>query len=661
MAIGFERKNRWVTPSGPYNLTALLLPIRRKLVSFLSRRTGCKPWPVPDDNERPPTPAPPPCSVTPADCQFRHRLRRKAKTCVKFLEQELGLKRAYALPSRICCGQLRSAVRRSFGNLNVGDELSFKTTQKVEKSFCQACQHVVDEREEKWKEARFQTSEVDRCHLEKFVAQFHRNVERGWNKGKWPYIPNGHACLGSARKEGGTWRKGDGISNECEIMSVVSAGKPRIVTLYSETNTSVLHDLHHALYSSLSRKGWLLRGEPTEERVASLNGGKYISVDYIGATDNIKIAYTSAAIEALIDKGEGLTEEQKQALRVVGSLEIDGEKATVGQPMGSMVSFPLLCLINKTVVDLSLNDFLIEGKIAFKEWTRHRCLINGDDLLTRDVRPGGLFDRIQYHGTCVGLYTNREKTMVDAEEGEINSTLFKAGIRQKKTNCGALFMGAEEADVIGFADRSCQSDKGFIFCVRRALAVLSRQETKLPSKISLKRWKLVLKDREICSALRAQYRREQPTNPFPTVAVPDGYYLSREEMCAAAHKRVVWLRSQDYVPPKKVSLGFEKRPVSLRQALKRTSPTSEVTLKVFVDAWVDKLRKNIEDEAPFVDVGRMAHVCDTCADRSEIDRMVCEIREFKRVYGPLVSEDPAEMCDFISVGEGPESSVPGCL
>nr|UXM18996.1 RNA-dependent RNA polymerase [Colletotrichum camelliae botourmiavirus 1] len=566
-------------------------------------------------------------------CKFSPSLRRKARTCLKFLESEFRLKRAHALPSRIECGYLRSAIRSCFADLDEVVELSIKTSQKLEKSYCPVCESKQVDKIEKWKKERFQTVEVEEDHLRQFSDQFRRNVVTGWNRGKWAFVPNGHACLGKSRSEGGNWLE-QAFSLDTEVLQVVSAGKPRIITTHSAKNTEILYPLHRSLYSTLKREGWLLVGDPTNDQVASLNGREYISVDYSSATDNIKTAYTRAAIEVLIDKGEGLTDEECAALRCVGRLRIDGSEATRGQPMGSMMSFPLLCLINKVVVDLALNDLLVEGKISFKEWTSHRCLINGDDLLLRDVGCGGLLGLIEAHGAKCGLVVNTDKTMIDAEKGEINSTLFLNGVRQRKVNLGALFMGREVNDVIGFADQAARTTAGFLSLVRRARKQLKNQEVKLAAPINCHRFNSLVRDQELRKSLCASVRKEHSPNPFGVVSKPVGYDLSRDEEVDLVKGEVDRLRSIGYVPPRNQALKIVEGPsISLRKALKRKDTSREVTLACLVDGWKEKQFKTLRDEATLVDIVPTEHVCDDCADRSAIERIVCEIRVYKRTCG----------------------------
>nr|UYL95455.1 MAG: RNA-dependent RNA polymerase [Chuzhou Botou tick virus 1] len=580
-------------------------------------------------------------------CLFEHRLRRKARHCIRFIEAELGVKRAYALPSRISCGHLRSAIRSCFApDLGVGFELSIKTAQKLEKSYCPACKEglmIV----EKYKEERFRDAEVDGDHLSRFAAQLGRNVEFGWNRGTWPYIPNGHASLGASRCEGGTWVAGE-YSRECQPQGVVTSGKPRIVTLHSEYNTSVLYPLHKALYGRLKRKGWLLVGSPTNELVSSLNGGgDYVSVDYKSATDNIKTAYSRAAVEELINKGEELNDEQRLCLRAVADLTIDGKEVQVGQPMGSMMSFPLLCLINKTIVDLSLNDLLIEGEISFKEWTSHRCLINGDDLLYRDFKelPGKIMTRLLHHGHQAGLIVNEEKTMVSSEEGEINSTLFRNGTKEKKVNLSALFMGEDVNDVVGFADESTITADGFRKVVLANLTRLRKQECKVFGRLPLAKWKVLRDDHRIRPALLTRFRRESDqTNLFPVVTMPDGYDLSREEEAALIDSRVKRLRAENR---KKISAKAAVMPEepfpSLRKVFQRRSPPIKPVLQVLADGWKEKRFKLLREESP-VGMDLVTHFCGDCVYASKIAQIVCQIRDHKgkgeKRDSPVEDEDP---------------------
>nr|UUW21035.1 MAG: putative RNA-dependent RNA polymerase [Magnaporthe oryzae botourmiavirus 5] len=587
-------------------------------------------------------------------CSQSHRLRRKARLAIRFFESQLGVKRAYALPSRIQCGHLRSAVRSCFdSNLEMWQELSLKTTQKLEKSFCRGCRDGPGQESFiKWQEERIRESSVDPAHLALFRAQLGRNVVRGWNRGKWPYIPNGHACLGASRCQGGTWNKGT-FTTEVDYVPVISAGKPRVVTLHSEYNTSVLYPLHKALYGTLKRKGWLLVGSPTNEIVSSLNGcGNYVSVDYKSATDNIKTEYTRAAIEELIEKGVDLSDDDKRCLRAVGTPDSPIGTFVRGQPMGSLMSFPLLCLVNKTVVDLAHNVLLENREISFKEWTSHRCIVNGDDLLYRDFKqcPGRLLEEIKRHGELIGLVVNDEKTGVDPEYGEINSTVFRNGVQQKKANVSALFMGKDVIDVIGFADRSSITDGGFLDLIWRARELLGKQDCKIPSPLPFRRFRLLIKDRRLRPYLLS-YSELGPTfNLFPVVPMPDGYSLTREEECIAINREVERLRAAGRKNsgrrPEVVRKGFRS---SLRSALKRKLPPDDRILSVLASEWKEKQYRNLLSEDSSVGWDLITPTCGDELDLSTMELLLRKIRSDKKEWSVQAQPGlvPVHDWDFI--------------
>jgi len=599
-------------------------------------------------------------------CLNRARLRRKAKVLVRFLEAETGLKRAHALSSRIECGFLRSAIRRCFdvSDLNEVDELSIKTAMKVEKTWCKSCRTKLDALSDKWKKERFAETRVDDDHLSKFATALARNVPEQWNlEGVWPYVPNGHATAYNSCMEGGNWNE-EPLDRTMSVAAVVSSGKPRIVTAYSAGLTEVLYPLHKALYACFKRKGWLLTGDPNPEQVASLNGrGEYISVDYESATDKIKTAYSRAAVEVLIRKSVGLSETQEWALRSVGELEIDGSPATIGQPMGMMMSFPLLCLINKTCVDLTLNDLLTEGKISPKEWTSHRCLINGDDLLLRSPVPDGRLEylpRHMQHGEQIGLRLQMSKTKVSATIAEINSTLFVDGALEKKSNAG-IFKGGDVTDVLGYCDRSTRTIEGFLIAVRHLVRNLRFQVRKAPRlPLPLGKWRALLHEARVNPKLKEALTTvvvEEPVgNAFPIVEEPPGFDLNAVEAKAAIEARVSQLRKEGYkgegcrgdhsnmfFTNMNVRLGIVTRKsvqgiTSLRKALGRNRTIHQrQVLKVLADVWETKQKKVLveEDKASgeddvLMDVLRFEHVCDCCSGSSAISRLQCEIKAFKK-------------------------------
>jgi len=574
------------------------------------------------------------------DCRFAARLVGKAKALVSFLSEDQGLEGDVGLlPPYISCGHLRSAVRGCFPlGLTPLAELSVKTAQKAERSCCKVCKPTFDRKLSEWKEALKKPVTIDNEHLERFKRALRANVPDRWNDIPGPYIPNGSATLRNGVKQGGNWNEEE-FSDRCRATLVFSSGKPRVVTCYSSYNTEVLTPLHESLYSKIGRLGWLLVGDPTTDRVAGLNGdGVFLSFDYVGATDSIKSAYTKAAIEVLIDCGEGLSEEEVRCLRVLGDLKLwdldyalfeaglgflvedelsalvdgfspeDYEGFSRGQPMGSAMSFPLLCLVNKTVVDLALTDLLTSKKISFNEWTSHRCLINGDDLLLREPRLNtDLRSAIVRNGAAVGLVVNEEKSMVSESLAEINSTLFseKGCVQEKKTNANALYMKPDVSDVLGLAREATVTSKAFVRVVRANARLLARQEDKLLWKLPYPFQMLCWKDRKIRKALSKQPDQRRPViaNIFPVVPIPDGYDLDREEEVAILRERVKEVRSsgKEIAAAKKATRRSFRTTVSkvecnFHSLTKKKKPGCETILSVLAQAFMAKKKRELAEE-----------------------------------------------------------------
>jgi len=604
--------------------------------------------------------------------------RRKARAIVKLLWADQRLKAVHPLPKEICCGSLRSSIRSMYAQeLTVAQELSIKTSMKVEVQPCEYCEDQQDSIVEAWKRQRRHPEDVDQRHLEKFKRAFAANVPDGWDEKKERvcFVPNGHATNKYSRREGGNWNRQE-FGMEPSVELIYSKGKPRIVTLYPSFNSEVLKPLHTCLYSILKRKGWLLVGSPTREKLAHLSegcaGANWLSFDYSSATDKIKLAYVRAMIDVLKQKSVGLSDDEVRCLDVLGDLRIDGFTAESGQPMGSLMSFPLLCLVNKTVVDMALTTLLTSGKIRFKEWTGHRCLINGDDLLTRDVSSGGLVDAIEAEGTQVGLVVNKEKTMSDPEYGEINSTVFKNCIEEKKTNVSALWMEEGIEDVAGFAREATISPRGFRMVMLANVSRLARQKTKTAHRLPGDLISTILSSKRLKHAISARPAAKIPelTNLFPVVPLPDGYGLSREEEVAVLRREVQRARDEErwtdlYSQRKKrkvqqremLALPGERLPGRKIWKLlqpKKTTPL-ETTLSCFAREWEQKRKEALLADSAFDDPTMIV------SDLSGIDRLVDSIRYWKKtkeMLGVRAVEAPVQLDeDFVPLGANESSWI----
>nr|UYL94445.1 MAG: putative RNA-dependent RNA polymerase [Sanya botourmia-like virus 3] len=207
-------------------------------------------------------------------------------------------------------------------------------------------------------------------------------------------------------------------------------GKFRTVTMQSARVKRVLKPVHSALYDHLSSFGWLVRGDVNLKDYQAViedlrDGEKIISGDYTAATDNIYLEAVTAIVEVLSECPE-LSEEERKVL--VGSFtnlrweSSSGKQHPIlrGSMMGNLVSFPLLCLLNKACFDISTDLFYGSG-------TRRVGRFNGDDCLF----PGcPRFFRLWREVTgTFGLKVNESKTGISAFWADLNSQPFCRGKR----------------------------------------------------------------------------------------------------------------------------------------------------------------------------------------------------------------------------------------
>jgi len=612
----------------------------------------------------------------------------KARKIVKLLQvdQFLKTRRGAKLPKTVVCGGIRNAVRSMFApELNPAQELSIKTSAKAEGDPCNVCiipfkQKMLDT----YKCQRLSpVGDLSEDHLDSFARTFSRNVPDGWNKRKTAYVPNGHATSGNGRGSGGNWVR-DEFSRDCDARLVFSSGKPRVVTLYSSYNVGVLTPLHHSLYSFIKGRNWLLVGSPTDERLRYMSSGtlgpEWLSFDYESATDNIKTAYVQRAVEVLISKGVELSETEVECLRVLSNLSLDGAYAQSGQPMGSPMSFPLLCLINKTVVDLALAELLSKGEISISEYSSHRCLINGDDLLTKSTSGGSLYDAVRRHGSFVGLRVNESKTMRSTEWCEINSTAFRvapdgSAREVRKTNVSALWMGAGVNDVLGFAAEACLTKRGFLTVVGSNVTRLARQKIKTIGWLPAPYFCAVLSSRKIRRAFTSTPGSSVPelTNLFPVEPCSSELDLTGEEIACALTTRVEEIRDKRLYEPlaseqrvrrkllKKLPVvpGLNSSRRFVTKEFRKKRPVGEDrTLSVLASYWRNKRKEQLLAETEVLD----PYPSDVLVFDGEFCSPWVQIRALLKTYKENSARSPPEaVVTSVSIDPDPFSDGSGWI
>jgi hypothetical protein len=175
------------------------------------------------------------------------------------------------------------------------------------------------------------------------------------------------------------------------------------------------------------------------------------SGDYKSATDSISIHHTKAALETLL----GMLPEDKvseackrlyraelyeQEVHYPVWTSIPPVKQVNGQLMGSVLSFPILCIINFVAYWESLEE---QYGTSFKHW-EVPCLIHGDDILFKTTR--GHYDLWSSVITRYGLkksvgknYFHPRVFTIDSELWIEGSTSGQASFKKfVPINCGSL-------------------------------------------------------------------------------------------------------------------------------------------------------------------------------------------------------------------------------
>jgi hypothetical protein len=213
-----------------------------------------------------------------------------------------------------------------------------------------------------------------------------------------------------------------------EPVSLAEALKIRMITKMPPFQQTVLRNLWRKTHSVLRRHPCFhLIGAPvTEQYMLERLGIKleddeeYISGDYKDATNNLKswVSETIALqIAACLDLSKIETHLYIQSL--TGHLFSNAKFQANGQLMGSVTSFPILCIANA-----AMSRWAIEvAECRTYTLKDAKMMVNGDDVAIRTKRNIGyrLWGRITRFG---GLEESIGKTYCSREFVEINSTSF---------------------------------------------------------------------------------------------------------------------------------------------------------------------------------------------------------------------------------------------
>jgi hypothetical protein len=240
-----------------------------------------------------------------------------------------------------------------------------------------------------------------------------------------------------------------------EPVGLAEALKVRVISKGPPLTYTALKPLQRKMHATLRRhKLFRLIGEPVtaemiQQEIPFSQGKAYLSGDYSAATDKLAPWAAETAANEIADVLELSNDERElfiKALTAHQFLDDDGNMVPQrwGQLMGSIVSFPILCIINAAV--LLVHTEVCRGLLSRERMLRLRdCkgFINGDDLLTqvRELKAA----RVAWEviASLVGFDPSLGKYYWHPTVMNVNSTNFvstSSGVQKVQyVNLGLLF------------------------------------------------------------------------------------------------------------------------------------------------------------------------------------------------------------------------------
>lgn len=382
----------------------------------------------------------------------------------------------------------------------------------------------------------------------------------GWDKRWTCWVDNftlpTSSCLERNRKSGGSrggdrvglrdeYRRfcaGDGLKLGVKTVPMViwTGGKWRLVTKFSERR-SFLTPLHRLIYSHLSKKKWLLRGEATRDSFKDFKkkeGEVFVSGDYESATDNLNLNMTKLIVDCLRESSRHVPHPVWQEAQ--DNLENqfpDGRMQSRGQLMGALLSFPLLCIANYLTFLYAIPRYGVPVKI------------NGDDIVFRCTpkEKDSWFSRVGESG----LVCSKGKTLVLSSAFSLNSSFFISKrdgnvVDSHVVRSTCLFGGVEEPNQIAGRLKGVYRGGGVVGDQVRSFALKEMSKQVWLSNRSVRRglgaqvsWRALkwsgLINREV---FYNELPKETPLPPrkkqWSQNAIPDGYRRVRRHGAEAA-------------------------------------------------------------------------------------------------------------------------------
>nr|UYL95434.1 MAG: RNA-dependent RNA polymerase [Zhangzhou Botou tick virus 5] len=328
---------------------------------------------------------------------------------------------------------------------------ALKSTRRLFDRPCRKCDPVAQEKEKKeWIRKMGEKKETQPSGWApdplSMLKHHIRELMGGWTResrdrfrgpvSERVYTPDQQGCAEMRTMDGGTLAVSPEMeSSDYSLLRLGVAktkGKSRVVTMQPARVKRILSPVHNDIYDYLSSYGWLVRGDFTKDDALTIindrkPGEEFISGDYASATNELNQDAVTAVVDVLCES-TALTDEERlvlresfRRLRVRTSICLGSDQYEVnrGSMMGNLVSFPLLCLINKACFDIACDIVYgpLEGKSRKGRFNGDDCLFCGNDQ----------FYEVWTEVTSTfGLVVNHAKTGKSSRWLELNSKTYDA-------------------------------------------------------------------------------------------------------------------------------------------------------------------------------------------------------------------------------------------
>lgn len=248
------------------------------------------------------------------------------------------------------------------------------------------------------------------------------------------YIPNsGKACVEVPQSKGGKraaiYLSDQNYVDAVRFHTILSGGKFRTITTDSAKNAVDFEFLNDYMFQIIRRLPSMISGRDVEDWAQNVDFSKKwsLSGDLESATDNFDSGLAEIVMQRLTDLFfEGREDVFLRMCSFTTRAHLwDKYQQTNGQLMGSILSFPILCIINlvTNIIADDLDQALFDNPKEFLE-SYDQCGINGDDVVRFGDDRDELYKRWAFGVSCVGGKPSPGKSLLSDRYFTVNSEIF---------------------------------------------------------------------------------------------------------------------------------------------------------------------------------------------------------------------------------------------